>query len=239
MAVRLTNSIVYMIAKDHQPLSIVDNEGFKALMKLAAPLYKIPSRKTITIRLDDKYHIKQNKIKTILSNIKNLSLTSDIWTDPYNTKGFLGITVHYIDCKNFTLELIDLGMQELENRHEAVYISQVFKNICEEWNIQNMSVCAVITDNAANMRKAVYDTFGSNKHVPCFAHSLNLMIQDAISSTQELKLIIQKVKHIVTFFKRSVNATDVLKKLQKEEGKTEDKILKLKQECETRWNSTF
>ncbi|KYN16919.1 Zinc finger BED domain-containing protein 1 [Trachymyrmex cornetzi] len=228
-----------MIAKDHQPLSIVDNEGFRALMKLVVPLYKIPSRKTITTRLDDKYHIMQYKIKAILSNIKNLSLTSDIWTDPYNTKGFLGITIHYIDCKNFTLESIDLGMQELENRHEAVYISQVFKNICEEWNIQNTSVCAIITDNAANMKKAVYDTFGSNKHVPCFARSLNLMIQDAISSTQELKPIIQKVKRIVTFFKCSVNATHALKKLQRQEGKTEDKILKLKQECKTRWNSTF
>lgn len=210
MAAQLTNSIVYMIAKDHQPFSIVDNEGFRAVMKVAAPLYKIPSRKTITIRLDDKYHVIQNKIKAILSSIKNLSLTSDIWTDPYNTKGFLGITVHYIDFENLTLESIDLGMQKLEHRHESAYISQIFKDICKEWSIQDTSIRAVITDNAANMKKAVCDTFGSNKHVPCFAHSLNLMIQDAISSTQELKPVIKKVKQIVTFFKRSVNATDAL-----------------------------
>ena len=38
---KLTEKILYMICKDCEPLSIVEREGFTALMKCSAPNYKI------------------------------------------------------------------------------------------------------------------------------------------------------------------------------------------------------
>lgn len=64
----------------------------------------------------------------------------------------------------------------------------------------------------------------------CFAHSLNLVITDAIKSVKELPPLIQKVKSVVTFFRASINASDELRKY---------KDLKLIQDVLTRWNSTF
>lgn len=55
IACNITNLIMYMIAKDNLPLSIVENEGFQRFMKIITPLYKVPSRKTITKLLDAKY----------------------------------------------------------------------------------------------------------------------------------------------------------------------------------------
>lgn len=200
MANKLTSGIVYMIAKDRQPLSIVEDKGFRGLMKVAVPLYTIPSRQTITSRVDDQYQVLQNRVKTILSNVDSISLTSDIWTDPYNTKGFIGVTAHYIDTAKMKLRSIDLGMRELDQKHESAYISTILRSICQDWGIKDTSIQAVITDHAANMKKAVHDTYGGGKHLPCFAHTLNLMIQDALAAVPNLDHVVQKVKSIVTFF---------------------------------------
>lgn len=51
----ITNAILYMLATDYCPLSTVENEGFRNLMKTLAPRYKIPSRRSITRYMDDKY----------------------------------------------------------------------------------------------------------------------------------------------------------------------------------------
>ncbi|XP_029672945.1 zinc finger BED domain-containing protein 1-like, partial [Formica exsecta] len=91
-----TNYLIFMIAKDNLPFAIVEKEGFKTFMRIVAPLYKIPSRKKITSLVEEKYEFLSGMIKTQFSNIKNLCLTTDIWTDTLNTKSFLGLTAHFI-----------------------------------------------------------------------------------------------------------------------------------------------
>jgi len=71
------------------------------------------------------------------------------------------------------------------------------------------------------------------------AHTINLIVTDSIKANTVLKTVIDKVKAIVTFFKHSVNASDELRKLQVRNGIKEGAVLKLKQECETRWNSMY
>ena len=56
----------------------------------------------------------------------------------------------------------------------------------------------MVTDNAANIQAAV--RLAGFKHVSCFAHSLNLVVQNALKTIDPLKV---KVKHIVEYFHRS------------------------------------
>lgn len=46
-----------MIAKDNLSLNTVEKDGFHHILKLIAPLYKIPARKQITELLDEKYEV--------------------------------------------------------------------------------------------------------------------------------------------------------------------------------------
>lgn len=64
--------------------------------------------------------------------------------------------------------------------------------------------------------------------MPCFAHNLNLAIQDSIAATPEFQDVIKKVKSIVTYFKRSVKAADALKELQTLDLENGGIVLKLK-----------
>ncbi|XP_029663016.1 uncharacterized protein LOC115235390 isoform X5 [Formica exsecta] len=60
---RITLSIMYMIAVDKLPLSTVEAKGFKVLMKATAPLYNIPSRKTITNMMGARYEMMKEQFK--------------------------------------------------------------------------------------------------------------------------------------------------------------------------------
>lgn len=66
--------------------------------------------------------------------------------------------------------------------------------------------------------------------MPCIAHTLKLVVQNALDNANDIASIINKIKHLVTFFKHSVSATDELNKICK---------LKLKQSVPTRCNSIY
>lgn len=63
LANKLTNCIMYMIASENLPLSIVDSKAFKRLMNTVTSLYKIPSRRTITRLMDPKHEILKETFK--------------------------------------------------------------------------------------------------------------------------------------------------------------------------------
>lgn len=105
-----------------------------------------------------------------------------------------------------------------------------FLKICNEWGITTNNITAIVTDNGANIVKAVIQSFGSGKHLPCFAHTLNLVAMQVIDGNEEIKTLCEKVKTLIAFFKHSVAATDELRKFEN---------LKLIQSVATRWNSTY
>lgn len=72
------------------------------------------------------------------------------------------------------------------------------------------------------------------KHYGCYAHSLNLIVQRAL---KELEPTLEKIKKIVTFFKRSSLNNEKLLKFQINSGVSQPK--RLIQDVSTRWNSTF
>lgn len=69
-------------------------------------------------------------------------------------------------------------------------------------------------------------------HVPCFAHTLNLIVQASLNEITEVR---GKVKAIVEVFKKSPQAFQKLNNVQKQ---MDCPVLTVKQDCPTRWNST-
>nr|CAI5826184.1 unnamed protein product [Callosobruchus analis] len=222
-----------MIIKDNMPLSTTEKEGFRVMMKTIC-LYKIPGRKKITTLITQKYEALSDHTKQQFLSVKHFCLTVDIWTETLNTVSYLGFTCHFLyesKIKNVTI-----GVTELSDRHTADYIKIFLENICSEWNIQSNKITAVTTDNGKNIVKAVTELYGKNKHAPCFAHTLDLIVTKVVDETSGLSDVVNKVKVIVKFFKQSVVAADNLRKIQKLNS---EEIFKLIQSVPTRWNSTF
>jgi hypothetical protein len=92
----------------------------------------------------------------------------------------------------------------------------------------------VVTDNASNMLLAC--KIIKLEHLPCFAHTLNLTVEDGIKKTENLEELLKKCRDIVSYFKRSTKASDCLREEQRQRNEA---TLKVIQDVSTRWNSTF
>ena len=217
-----------MIAKDKMPISTVGKEGFQTFLKCVAPLYKIPDRKKITSLIENKYEAISSIVKQELSKVSNVSITTDAWTDSLNNQSYLGVTCHYI--MDFKQKSVNLGVTELSDHHTAENLKTWLLSIIKHWEIKEENIMAIVSDNAANITKAISEGFGADKHLPCLAHTLNLVPARIIESDAIIKPIIAKVKLVVAFFNRSYVAADKLRKVS---------TLTLIQSTDTRWNSTF
>lgn len=152
-------------------------------------------------------------------------------------KSFVGITVHFLE----KTQLLNgtFGVFELTESHTAAYLGRELTEIFTNWGVSTEKVTAVVTDNDSTVMKVNRDIFGDKKIIPCFAHTVNLVVTQSIDKSVDCSALISRVRDIVKYIKRSVNASDELRKKQKDAGATEGHIKKLILDVKTRWNSCF
>ncbi|KAK9744898.1 hypothetical protein QE152_g7369 [Popillia japonica] len=66
-----------------------------------------------------------------------------------------------------------------------------------------------------------------------------LVCESLLTNAEGLNIIIDKVRSIVVWFKRSVKASDQLRKVQIDAGTSEGNMKKIILDVKTRWNSTY
>lgn len=146
------------------------------------------------------YNDLHSSVQKQLLDAPAVCLTCDGWTSVNNTS-FYALTSHFFDS-NTKLKSLLLECSEFSGRHTADNISSWITAVLNRFSI-NFKIAALVTDNAANMKLAA--TYLNMRHLGCFAHSLNLVVQTAISIS--IKDIVDKSKAIVQYFKHSSHAS--------------------------------
>uniref|UniRef100_A0A1I8MV64 Uncharacterized protein n=1 Tax=Musca domestica TaxID=7370 RepID=A0A1I8MV64_MUSDO len=214
----------------HHPFRIVEEPEFKNLVSLIShcPNYALPSRKSLSNNLlDSTYNEILAKVKVSTEAAFAVCITTDGWTSRANCS-YLAITAHYIEGTELTSNV--LACIEFNERHTAENIKCAIKDVTDDFGISH-KISAIVTDNAANVVAAAKLT--NWRWIGCFAHSLNLAVKSSLSNVSE---IITKVRNVVTYFHKSLNSLKMLAEAQKQ---LDQPVLKLKQDVETRWNSTY
>lgn len=164
-----------------------------------------------------------------MAEAESVTLTTDCWTSR-NTESFLAVTAHFIDSK-FEVQSVLLDCASFGESHTSSNLAQEIRRIIKEWNLEN-KVLLIISDNAANVKRAIKEEL-KLKHFGCYAHTINLIAQDAL---KQISGILDKVKTIVGFFRRSSSGMAKLIEQQKLLNKDPKKLI---QDVQTRWNSTY
>ena len=218
-----------MLVADFQPASIVEDAGFLEFLKVINQRYQPPSRRTLMRdHLPQLYEEKVTELKEKLMSVEHCTLTSNLWTS--NQKmSYLTLTCHFIS-KSWEIESYVLETTHMDRAHTIENLASELMTIATKWDISSKIHCTV-TDNASNIKGAVRTNAWN--HLSCFAHTLNLIVSNSLSSLPEVQSLIQSVKNIITFFRRSTKAMD---KLQSQLNIPQHKLI---QDVATRWNSVF
>jgi len=144
--------LIKMITADYQPLSIVENVGFLEYTKQSLSLYTPPSRKLLSTKLlPDQYNIIVSKLKSMLNNVNDVSITTDMWTSD-STKSYITVTCHFIYNDNLYSPVI--ATREVCDSHTGENIASALSYIFNEWNITH-KIVTIMSDSGANIKNAI------------------------------------------------------------------------------------
>lgn len=222
--------LLALCTETFQPFSIVEEEAFRRFCRWI-PGYQLPTRKTLANSIMQEAYTKlHDTIKLQLTKeVHSICLTADMWTS-LKTESFIALTGHYI-TEDLELKNVLLGCCQFLGHHTADNIAAELEVLVDKYGLKN-KVNFMVTDNAANIVKAVKEKLGW-KHFGCYAHSLNLVVEYALS---HIKPQIDKVKRIVAHVKKSTISSERLEKYQVQQGRDPKRLI---QAVETRWNSTY
>lgn len=134
--------------------------------------------------------------------MKYVSLTTNIWQSDSNMS-YLSITCHFVHARVLSAKEMTLG------HHTGKNIACDIQGIIEEWEIDGKIVTIVSDNGAITEHKRKH-------HHPCVAHTLNLIMKEALNGCDGLKNLITKCKTLIAYFKHSGIATGKLKKCQQD-----------------------
>lgn len=85
-----------------------------------------------------------------------------------------------------------------EGRHTGQLVARKLDEVINQIGLPDVEVFkSMTTDNAANMKIACRDSVTIDKHLSCFDHSLNLVVNAGITSVDEIKGAVEKFRKLV------------------------------------------
>ncbi|XP_078025234.1 E3 SUMO-protein ligase ZBED1-like [Epinephelus lanceolatus] len=226
---QITQKICSMVENNILPISVVSGEGFQELLGYIEPNYQIPSRPTITHRLETRYEERKKELKAQLASTKFMALTTDCWT-ALTTERYVTITCHYID-EDWKVKSAVLLTQSMPSRHTADNLAAKLNDAVETWGLSG-KVSACVHDNARNIVAANSPGRVNWDSVSCFAHRLQLAVNDGFNIF--VHRVIVAAGRLVRHFNHSTPACKALEAKQDQMQLPKHKLI---QSCKTRWNS--
>lgn len=181
-AEEIHQALTKMIALNQMPISFCSSEGFLQFMAIVEPNYKPIKEDALKKMLHALKNSVEDSIKANLNKACGVACTSDCWSSAAQ-ESYITMTVHLID-DNWIPRSFTLDTTEMDKRHTSENLANKMENtIFKKWKL-NGKIKAIVTDNAANVVKAVQSTeqVQEKSDVTCAVHSLQLTVNKSLHS---------------------------------------------------------
>ncbi|XP_039511670.1 zinc finger BED domain-containing protein 4 isoform X2 [Pimephales promelas] len=147
---RLNALVFNFIVEDVQPISILEQPGFRKLIEALSRGKKVMSRNAFVTRLDVAFDKMKGEIKAKLDKVQTLCTTADIWS--VQDRSYFGMTCHWLE-DNLERKSAALACTRIPISYTCETIIAKIQEIHSSYNIES-KVQATVTDNGNNFVKA-------------------------------------------------------------------------------------
>lgn len=156
------------------PFDVVENSYFKNFVKSLCPSYYPPTKAALSSILLDKVKKEiQTSNKEYIGNSSTLSI--DSWSDDSKKIKNVVTMLHSIGTENIFLKCQEFPALEVA---DEVLADICKKSISDAKSQYKCEIYAIVSDNAANIRKYLPDLW----HIPCSSHVAHLLVKDIINT---------------------------------------------------------
>ena len=184
----LTLAVTRFIALDMQPFYIVEKKGFREMLQMFDPKYKVPSRKHFVDSEIPKLfsEVKCKMLYCLSDHAEYFAATTDLWTSAANHP-YLSFTVHFID-KDWKLQCFCLDTIPLFSGHTGQNIADAIQDILLNWNLEADNLLINTTDNGLNFVAAFHNILEWPR-LSCFGHNLDLATKKSLNISRVQRVI--------------------------------------------------
>ncbi|XP_038143273.1 zinc finger BED domain-containing protein 4 [Cyprinodon tularosa] len=142
--VLISEAITKMIVHDLQPVSIVENQGFRELLQLLEPRYTPEPQHYIQGQLLPAYAYQaQLATRQAIASAHALSLSLDLWRSQTQTaSGYLGVTCHYL-ASDWQIRSALLACLPLTCSSSVRRVLADFDEVCHSHSVSGRAFCVV------------------------------------------------------------------------------------------------
>ncbi|XP_056383565.1 E3 SUMO-protein ligase ZBED1-like [Hyla sarda] len=169
----ITNAITIHLAKDMVPLSTVEKDGFREMIKTLDSRYVLPSRRYFSQTAIPALYLKhRTKLEADVATIPHFSATTDLWSSR-SMEPYLSLTVRFIS-DDWVLHSRCLQTSFFPDDHIGELLSAGLQEALDSWGLSEQRLVAITTDSGANILKAIQ--LNNWIRLQCFGHRLHLAI---------------------------------------------------------------
>ena len=258
--------VIEWILLDRIPFHEIQSEYWREMIACARPeaISAIPkSSNTMRTWAMNRFKASRNIIKCHLNAaISKIHISCDMWTSP-NGHSILGVVAHWTQIDK-SLRSATIGLPKVRGAHTGANIADALVNVLEKYEITG-KLGYMMLDNATNNDTAVQSINeelarrGHDIRIPwerrrlrCSGHIFNLAVKKLLfgKDTEALEMEaaefedwrkvgpIGKLYNNVRYIRASPQRRDSFLAIQIETLQSEEAFM-LRQNNDTRWNSTF
>uniref|UniRef100_A0A803LA33 HAT C-terminal dimerisation domain-containing protein n=1 Tax=Chenopodium quinoa TaxID=63459 RepID=A0A803LA33_CHEQI len=242
----LRKEILNFIVEGGHSFTMVEEQGFRRMMKRATPKFKPFGRATTKRDLLKAYVLERDKLKDFLSNVSGrICLTTDNWKSNHTRQHFICVTSHFVD-DSWKLRKKILRFRALAPPYDGISIANEICMFLCQWKLDDR-ILSITVDNATYndamiscLKRRLVPRGGLSCgetlfHVRCCAHIINLIVQKGLTCISGiLDKIRSFIKLIIKSSHRSEEFYDCAEKIFHLDVKR-----KLNLDMHVRWNSTY
>ncbi|KAK9123785.1 hypothetical protein Sjap_013387 [Stephania japonica] len=180
---------------------------FHKFLSVVQPLFKPVSMTTTRADIINIYEYERLKTMKLLDQNKSrFAITTDMWTSNNEKKGFMAITVHYIDDEWIIRSRI-IRFVYVPFPYNTETLCETLVNCLKDWNLDN-GLSTLTLDNCStdvSLVNLVVNKLSSSNlwmdeklmHMHCCARILNLIVKDGLDVISDA---IENVRDSVAFW---------------------------------------
>nr|XP_027808942.1 zinc finger BED domain-containing protein 4 [Marmota flaviventris]XP_027808943.1 zinc finger BED domain-containing protein 4 [Marmota flaviventris]XP_027808944.1 zinc finger BED domain-containing protein 4 [Marmota flaviventris]XP_027808946.1 zinc finger BED domain-containing protein 4 [Marmota flaviventris] len=243
VAKKITSLIAEMIALDLQPYSLVDSTGFNRLLGYLRPQYSVPPPSYFcSTAIPGMYDSVKQMVLSQLREAESgmVHFTSGIWTGT-QSREYLTLTAHWVTfasaarphCEDHHCSAL-LDVSQIDCDHGGGSIQKQLECWWEAWVTSiGLQVGITVTDNPS-IGKTL--TEAEHSSVPCFSHTVDLIVSEAIKSQRMVQSLLSAARKLCERVQRSPTAREKLAALQREYELPQHHLV---QDVPSRWSTSL
>ncbi|CAI5682892.1 unnamed protein product [Oreochromis niloticus] len=148
-------ALVNMFIETGISTQLSESIAFKNFSNSLEPKFRTPGAARVNCLIGAKVDIAKQKLKELIKEARKLTLCVDGWSKRGLTASFMGVSACFYHPPGGQVHHALPNLHRLEHPHTGEAIARCIDQTLEEWAVGKEKVLLVVTDNGANIVKAV------------------------------------------------------------------------------------